>query len=137
MVDIPVEKLIALARAAREKAYTPYSKFKVGAALLAADGQVYTGCNVENVSYGLTICAERTAVVKAVSEGQREFKAIAVVADTEEYCSPCGACRQVLAEFGPDIKVYLVNRCGDYVTFTTAELMPRAFDKIELTGTEK
>ena len=131
MEDDVVQELIVAAREAREKAYAPYSGFKVGAALLTEDDQIYTGCNVENVSYGLSICAERTALVKAVSNGQRVFKAIAVTADTEDYCSPCGACRQFLAEFGPDIKVYLLNRSGEYLIYTTAELLPRSFNKIE------
>ena len=130
MEDV-VQELIVAAREARENAYAPYSGFKVGAALLAEDGQIYTGCNVENVSYGLSICAERTALVKAVSCGQRVFKAIAVTADTEDFCSPCGACRQALAEFGPDIKVYFVDCRGDYLMHTTAELLPRSFCKIE------
>ena len=127
MDDTIVRELIIAAHEAREKAYAPYSGFKVGAALLAGDGQIYTGCNVENVSYGLSICAERTALVKAVSCGQRIFKAIAITADTEDYCSPCGACRQVLAEFGSDIKVYFVNCRGEYLMQTTSELLPRSF----------
>jgi len=134
MEDAVVQELISAAREAREKAYAPYSGFKVGAALLAGDGHIYTGCNVENVSYGLSICAERTALVKAVSCGQRVFKAIAVTADTKEYCSPCGACRQALAEFGADIEVYFVNCQGEYLMHTTAELLPRCFDKIEDCG---
>ena len=137
MEDAVVQELISAAREAREKAYAPYSGFKVGAALLAGDGQIYTGCNVENVSYGLSICAERTALVKAVSYGQRIFKAIAVTADNEEYCSPCGACRQALAEFGSDIEVYFVNCRGEYLMYTTAELLPRCFDKIEYCGSLK
>ena len=130
MEDASIQELIIAAREAREKAYAPYSGFKVGAALLAGDGQIYTGCNVENISYGLSICAERTALVKAVSCGQRVFKAIAIIADTEDCCSPCGACRQALVEFGLDIEVYLVNHRGDYIMYTTAELLPRSFDKI-------
>lgn len=130
---IPIEttavKLLEAAIQAREKAYAPYSKFKVGAALLTRGGRCYTGCNVENVSYGLTCCAERVALYKAVSEGEREFEAIAITADTEEYCSPCGACRQVLAEFGSDLKVIMGNRRGEYRQMTVAELLPAAFNQ--------
>jgi cytidine deaminase len=93
------QQLLAAARRAQKRAYAPYSKFPVGAALLTASGKVYTGCNVENASYGLTICAERVAITKAVSEGEKKFRAIAIVAPSR-YLSPCGACRQVLAEFG-------------------------------------
>ena len=121
------EELIALAMAARQNAYAPYSGFSVGAALLAGSGEVYTGCNVENSSYGLTVCAERVAMFNAVARGEREFTALAVVCDTGEYCSPCGACRQVLAEFGGTIKVYLANRHGAYRETTVAELLPMAF----------
>jgi len=109
------EALIAKAMEAREKAHAPYSNFAVGAALLAKSGRVYTGCNVENASYGLSICAERAAVFKAVSEGEREFEAIAVV--TEKGVTPCGACRQVLIEFGEDIQVIVANGAGEYRIF--------------------
>ncbi len=121
------EKLITMAMSARQNAYVPYSSFAVGAALLAGSGDVYTGCNVENSSYGLTVCAERVALFTAVARGERKFTALAVVAGTEEYCSPCGACRQVLAEFGGDTKVYLANRHGAYRETTVAELLPVAF----------
>jgi len=119
------ESLIAKAMEAREKAHAPYSDFAVGAALLARSGRVYTGCNVENASYGLSICAERTAVFKAVSEGERDFEAIAVV--TEKGVTPCGACRQVLLEFGEDIQVIVANGAGEYRVFTLQELLPQAF----------
>ena len=119
------EDLIAKAMEARKKAFAPYSGFAVGAALLAKSGRVYTGCNVENASYGLSICAERTAVFKAVSEGERDFEAIAVV--TEKGVTPCGACRQVLMEFGEDIQVIVANRAGEYRVFTLQELLPEAF----------
>jgi len=131
-MTISAEKLIEVALQAREKAYTPYSKFKVGAALLTGDGHIFTGCNVENASYGLTCCAERTAVFKAVSEGHREFDAIAVVADVPKLCSPCGACRQVLSEFGGDIKVHMGNVKGEYVTTTVNELLPGYFNAEDL-----
>jgi len=121
------EELVARALKARENAYVPYSKFPVGAALLTAEGEVFTGCNVENASYGLTVCAERVAVFSAVARGKRSFKALAVAADTGDYISPCGACRQVLAEFGGDMKVYLADRHGDFRETTVAELLPAAF----------
>jgi cytidine deaminase len=119
------ENLIAEAMKAREKAHAPYSRFAVGAALLAKSGRIYTGCNVENASYGLSTCAERVAVFKAVSEGERDFEAIAVV--TEKGVPPCGACRQVLMEFGEDIQVIVANGAGEYRVFTLRELLPEAF----------
>lgn len=121
------EKLVQLALQARQQAYAPYSKFAVGAALLTGDGEVFTGCNVENASYGLTVCAERVALFKAVSAGRRSFRAIAIAAGTDDYCSPCGACRQVLAEFGGDTVVYMANRNGAYRAMTVAQLLPAAF----------
>jgi len=123
-----VTELIECARRVQEKAYAPYSRFKVGAALLTTRGNIYSGCNIENISYGLTVCAERVALFKAVSEGEREFKAIAVYAGTSGYCTPCGACRQVLLEFGRDIEVYMVNRQGEYKVMTVGELVPAAFE---------
>ncbi|SHF48386.1 cytidine deaminase [Desulforamulus putei] len=126
-MTVSAEKLIEMAKEAREKAYVPYSKFKVGAALLTEEGKIFTGCNVENASYGLTCCAERTAVFKAVSEGYKNFAAIAVVADVPTLCSPCGACRQVLSEFGGKIKVHMANLEGQYVTTTVEELLPGYF----------
>jgi cytidine deaminase len=119
------ENLIAEAMKAREKAHAPYSRFAVGAALLAKSGRIYTGCNVENASYGLSTCAERVAVFKAVSEGERDFEAIAVV--TEKGVPPCGACRQVLMEFGEDIQVIVANGDGEYRVFALRELLPEAF----------
>lgn len=123
------DELIELARRVRERAYAPYSKFKVGAALLADDGRIFTGCNVENASYGLTICAERAAIFKAVSEGARRFVSIAVVADTDDPVSPCGACRQVLWEFAGDLRVVKANLKGKKDTHLMSELLPHAFDK--------
>jgi cytidine deaminase len=119
------EDLIAKAMEARKKAHAPYSDFSVGAALLAKSGRVYTGCNVENASYGLSICAERAAIFKAVSEGERDFEAIAVV--TDRGVTPCGACRQVLMEFGEDIQVIVANGTGGYRVFGLQELLPEAF----------
>jgi len=125
--------LVAAAVAAREKAFAPYSGFKVGAALLAEDGTVVSGCNVESASYGLTICAERVAIVKGVSEGRTRFKCVAVVADTDDLTPPCGACRQLLWEFAPDATVVLSNLAGKTETLTVRELLPRGFDARLLT----
>lgn len=120
-------ELIAQAMSVRERAYAPYSKYRVGAALLGKSGRVYTGCNVENASYGLTVCAERNAIFKAVSEGERDFEAIAVV--TANAGSPCGACRQVLVEFlSPDAQVVCVNAKGEVIEEKTlGDLIPDSF----------
>lgn len=123
----PASTLVALAREARLLAYAPYSKFLVGAALLSTDGRIFVGCNVENASYGATICAERTALVKAVSEGCREFAAIAVVTARRPPVTPCGMCRQVLAEFAPDLDVHLASTSGAHTTTSLATLLPRSF----------
>lgn len=121
------EELVQEALEARKQAYVPYSGFQVGAALVSG-GKVYRGCNIENASYGLTNCAERTAVFKAVSEGNNKIEAIAVVADTEGPVSPCGACRQVLAEFcDSGTKIYLSNLHGNTVEWTMEQLLPGAF----------
>ena len=122
------DSLQAAALAARENAHAPYSKFRVGAALEDASGRVHTGCNVENATYGLTLCAERVAVFKAISEGAREFRRIAIAADTETLTPPCGACRQILWEFCGDIEMVLVNLRGKSETLRLKELFPRAFD---------
>lgn len=127
-MEFSVEKLIEAAIEARGRAYVPYSHFAVGAALITGEGKIYTGCNVENASYGLTCCAERTALFKAVSEGERSFQAIAIVADVSGTCSPCGACRQVLAEFGGDMTVYMANLSGKWQKATVAELLPGFFN---------
>lgn len=121
--------LIQRARAARRRAVAPYSKFKVGAALLAEDGKIYTGCNIENASYGLTICAERVAVFKALSEGAHRFSKIAVVADTRRLTPPCGACRQILWEFCGDAVILLANLRGRVHRHQMHELLPYAFDR--------
>ena len=119
-------ELIRLAREARQRAYAPYSQFEVGAALLGVSGHVYTGCNVENISYGLTICAERVALFKAVSEGEREFQAIAVV--TANGVSPCGACRQALSEFGLDMEIIISRSDGDWhEVYSLRDMLPRSF----------
>lgn len=124
-------QLVAAAIAARENAYAPYSRFSVGAAVLGTDGKIYTGCNIENVSYGMTMCAERTAIFKMVSEGCRKFAAIAVVAgDNATDGAPCGACRQVMGEFADGLsetEVILASLKGDYITETVASIMPYPF----------
>lgn len=118
-------ELIASATASRERAYAPYSKFKVGAALLGVSGRTYTGCNVENAAYGPSMCAERTAVFKAVSEGEHEFEAIAIV--TENGASPCGTCRQVMMEFAPDMTVVIADTKGNVRLTTVRDLLPESF----------
>jgi cytidine deaminase len=120
-----INVLIEVASNTRRNAYAPYSGYRVGAALLTATGNVYAGCNVENAAYGMTICAERAAVVKAISEGEREFDAIAVV--TEDGGTPCGECRQFLHEFGADIAVIVADRHGHFTVTSVGELLPNAF----------
>ncbi|WP_064091455.1 cytidine deaminase [Rossellomorea aquimaris] len=127
------EQLIQEAKLAREKAYVPYSKFKVGAALLSKDGKVYHGCNIENAAYSMCNCAERTALFKAYSDGDKEYSMIAVVADTARPVPPCGACRQVISELcSPEMKVVLTNLKGDVEQLTVAELLPGAFSPEDL-----
>jgi cytidine deaminase len=124
--------LIASAREARERALAPYSGFKVGAALLTRDGRIYTGCNIENASYGLSICAERVALWKALSEGAREFVEMAIVTEAERLTSPCGACRQLLWEYCGDITIYLHSLKGLNEQHRMAELFPFPFDNRSL-----
>lgn len=123
-----IQALISKAMEARENAYAPYSQFKVGAALMTREGKIYTGCNVENSSYGLTVCAERVAFFKAISEGEREFDSLAIYAGDGGYTSPCGACRQVLFQFGGHIEVYMVKSRQDYKVLKAAELLPAPFN---------
>ena len=130
------DALVAAARAARERAVADYSHFKVGAALETADGQIIAGCNIENASYGLTICAERVAMFKALSEGHRNFRRVVVVADTESPTPPCGACRQILWEFAGDVEVVLANLQAVKATHRMADLLPHAFDRSILEGAE-
>jgi cytidine deaminase len=125
------DKLIDAARAAQLRAYAPYSNFQVGAALESEDGTIYTGCNVENASYGLTICAERAAICAAVAAGARTFRRAVVVSDVDPPAAPCGACRQVLAEFAPDLRIDGVGP-GGTVSWTIAQLLPAAFGKEQL-----
>jgi cytidine deaminase len=122
------QELIDAATAVREHSYAPFSKFRVGAALETDDGEVITGCNVESASYGLTVCAERVAIWKAISQGKRKIKHMAVVADTEELTPPCGVCRQIIWEFGGDIPVILANLKGKTEVVQMKDLLPRAFD---------
>jgi cytidine deaminase len=121
-------KLIEAANIGRERAFAPYSNFKVGAAVETEDGEIFIGCNIESASYGLTVCAERVAIWKAVSEGKMNFKTIAVVVDTEELTPPCGVCRQIIWEFCHDIPVILANLKGKSEVVQMRELLPRAFD---------
>lgn len=123
------DALIAAARAAREHAVADFSKFKVGAALETDSGEIFTGCNIENASYGLTICAERTAIFKALSEGKRNFRRIVVVADTADPTPPCGACRQIIWEFCGDVEVTLANLNAVTRTLQMKDLLPLPFDK--------
>ena len=123
------DKLVAAARAAREHAVADFSHFKVGAALETDTGEIITGCNVENASYGLTICAERVAIFKALSEGKRTFTRMVVVADTQDPTPPCGACRQIIWEFCGDIEVVLANLKAVTATLAMKDLLPRPFDK--------
>ena len=127
MPDSP-DALIAAALAARENAFAPYSKFRVGAAIEDSEGRIHTGCNVENSTYGLTVCAERVAVFKAISEGVRKFRRVAVAADTDSLTPPCGACRQILWEFCGDIEIVLVNLRGQTETHRLKDLFPKPFD---------
>src|SRR5688500_11141066 len=121
-----IDQLLRRAWSVRDQAYAPYSHFGVGAALLGKSGEVYVGCNVENISFGLTICAERCAVTQAIAKGERTFRMIAIVSDSKDPISPCGACRQVLAEFTPDLEVICETRTGERFTASLAELLPRA-----------
>jgi len=121
------EHLIAAAQAAMRNAYAPYSQFPVGAALLARSGKVYRGVNVENASFGVTVCAERAALFTAITAGERAFEAIAVVAETEGPVRPCGACRQALAEFGTDLRVVMGNTAGEISVSTLSVLLPAGF----------
>jgi len=124
--------LTELAIKAKENALPIYSNFYVGAAVLTVDDKSYTGCNVESSSYSLTICAERNAIFKAISEGEREFKAIAVAGDTDDFISPCGACRQVISDLCGEIDIVLVNANGEYIVKKTSELLPFAFGDKDL-----
>jgi cytidine deaminase len=123
-----LESLIEKTIKAFEMAYAPFSKFRVGATVVTESGKIYTGCNIESASYGLTVCAERVAIWKAVSEGEREFAMVCVVADTEELTPPCGVCRQIIWEFCEDIPIVFANLHGKYEVLQMKDLLPRAFD---------
>jgi len=126
-------RLISEALKAREKAYVPYSHFKVGAAILMEDDSVYTGCNIENASYGATNCAERTAIFKAVSEGKTKLKAIAIVGSLTEITYPCGICRQVISEFGtPETKIIIAKNEKEYIVKSLEDILPETFSKKDL-----
>lgn len=123
------KQLSELAVAMLERAYVPYSHFPVGAALLCKDGTVFTGCNIENAAYGATVCAERTAIFKAVSEGRREFDTLVIAGRSDDFCVPCGTCRQVMMEFAPELTVICLNRRGESRKFALRELLPYGFDQ--------
>jgi cytidine deaminase len=121
-------ELINMAFTAMKQAYSPYSGFTVGAALECEDGSVFLGCNIENAAYGETVCAERVAVFKAISEGRRKFRRIAVAANGSTYCMPCGSCRQVLSEFSPEMEILSARDDGRYVSYRLSELLPKRFE---------
>ena len=121
------EELKAAAVVMLDRAYCPYSHFPVGAALECSDGTVFTGCNIENAAYGATICAERTAIAKAVSEGHRDFVRIVIAGRSRDFCVPCGTCRQVLREFAPDMEVICLNGAGEELCLTLEDLLPHSF----------
>jgi cytidine deaminase len=132
MEESKKQELIRIALEARQKAYAPYSKYLVGAALLTKSGRIYSGCNIENASYGATICAERVAAVKAVSEGETAFEALAVAGDGKEPVAPCGICRQFLAEFGLDLVLILINLEGQRIETSLNQYLPGAFGPANL-----
>ena len=128
-----IKKAISIAKRTRELAYTPYSNFKVGAAVVTKEGTIYSGCNIENASYGLTICAERVAIFKAISEGERDFDFLVIVTDTQNPTTPCGACRQVMREFGQTLEIIITNLKGDEKRMTLSQLLPDSFGPEDLT----
>lgn len=134
---VEYKELIKVAQDAKRRAYAPYSHFRVGAALLTSSGHIYSGCNVEISTYALTLCAERTAIFKAVSEGEKKFKAIAVVSDDPQYIPPCGACRQVLMDLAGNIDFIMVNGKGTGKVLKLAKLLPYAFGRKNLLRTRK
>jgi cytidine deaminase len=129
MLPSEIERLVSEAKAARKKAFAPYSKFTVGAALITNGGKIYHGCNIENPSLMLSFCAERAALINALVEGEKKFKALAIASASKDYCFPCGACRQMLAEFAPDSEIYLASERG-IKKFSISELLPHQFKKI-------
>ncbi|KAF9164229.1 hypothetical protein DFQ26_001657 [Actinomortierella ambigua] len=137
LTEDQIEELITKALDARTYSYSPYSKFRVGAALLTQDGKIFQGCNVENASYGGAICAERTAFVKAVSEGHRRFRAIGVSCDFPSYITPCGICRQFMNEFGKNLEIFFINPDRAYKRAILADLLPHAFGPEDVDQVEK
>lgn len=133
---LPPAELLSAAIHARNQAYAPYSRFKVGAALRSVSGEIFSGCNVENASYGLTICAERTTVCNAVAAGLKTFNQMVIVADSESPCPPCGACRQFLFEFSPNLEIWITNLSGTVLFHRLHDLLPSAFGKSVLPGTK-
>ncbi|ARM75846.1 cytidine deaminase [Acidianus manzaensis] len=127
VIDLSDEKLIEIAKKATENSYSPYSKLKVGAAIVSEDGQIFTGCNIENSSYGLSMCAERVAVFNAVNNGKRNFKKIAIITSDGKGIMPCGACRQVLSEFNDDIEIITLDSNERVVKFRLSNLLPYSF----------
>jgi len=128
MLPSEIEKLTEEAKQARGKAFAPYSRFTVGAALITAQGKIYHGCNIENPSLMMSFCAERAALISALSEGEKDFKALAIVSGSKNYCFPCGACRQMIAEFAPEIEIYIASAKG-IKKFLISELLPHQFKK--------
>ena len=124
--------LIEKAIEAKQASVSPYSNFRVGAAIITADDKIYYGCNIENSTFGLTLCAERTTIFKAISEGERKFKAIAITSDSPDYVTPCGACRQIIHDHCGEIDIICTNSKGDYKIFKTSELLPHAFGDEDL-----
>ncbi|KAF9973017.1 hypothetical protein BGZ73_003767 [Actinomortierella ambigua] len=137
LTEEEIEELITKALDARTYSYSPYSKFRVGAALLTVDGKIFQGCNVENASYGGAICAERTAFVKAVSEGHLRFRAIGVSCDFHHYITPCGICRQFMNEFGKNLEIFFINPDRAYKRAILADLLPHAFGPEDVAQVEK
>jgi len=131
------KRLVKAARAARLHSYSPYSRFRVGAAVLTKSGKIFAGCNIENSSYGLTVCAERTALFKAVSEGHRQFVALAIATDEPDFVSPCGACRQVIQDLAGDVEIILCTRNGRTKTMRLADLFPYPFALKEPTSPKR
>ncbi|XP_012295162.1 cytidine deaminase isoform X1 [Aotus nancymaae] len=132
-----VQRLLVCSQEAKKSAYCPYSHFPVGAALLTQDGRIFQGCNIENACYPLGICAERTAIQKAISEGYKDFRAIAIASDMQDdFISPCGACRQVMREFGTNWAVYMTKPDGTYIVMTVQELLPSSFGPEDLQKTQ-
>ena len=125
-------KLIDMAANVMENSYSPYSRFKVGAAVECGDGSVFTGCNIENAAFGATMCAEAAAIASAVSAGKQKFKRIAIISEGGTYCFPCGACRQLLSEFSPDMELLCARADGRYVSYPLATLLPMAFGKEQM-----